>query len=78
MDLRLVAILLVLLGIVVGGMVSVPTLTYITTFAVGFTVVFLWRTNAPGGTSGALGLTLMVIGGMVSLLLPAWFVQLLK
>lgn len=80
MDIRLLAILLLLAGIVLGAMV--PGLIYVTAFLVGFVVVFLWRTNANtpsgGGSLAALGLTAMVIGGLLCLLIPAWLVHLLK
>ncbi len=80
MGLRYAVIVLILLGIVVGGLLPVSVLSYITAFIVGFLIVFLWRENknAPGGTSGAMGLTFMLVGGTACLLIPAWLVQLLK
>lgn len=80
MDVRLAAILLILVGIVLGGMLSGTTLCYLTFFLAGFAIVFLWRVNsgAPRGTSAALAVTILTLGTIASFLVPAWLVQLLK
>lgn len=80
MDIRLLAIVLALLGIVLGGFVSPVSLIYISAFLVGAVTVFLYRVSAddPGRSSAFMGLSMLVVGGLVCLLLPAWFVQLLK
>jgi len=80
MDVRLVAILLVLAGIVSGALVPGFYLSAITAGLAAGATALLWEANkgAPGGTSGALGLTMIVVGALVCFLVPAWAAYLLK
>ena len=79
MDVRIIAAMLVVLGIVFG---FVP-FYWLLGISVGLVVYFGWvlrRENriAPGGTSGAMGLTLMVVGGLICFLIPAWITYVIR
>jgi hypothetical protein len=80
MDVRVWAFVCVVIGMLTGLGLSVSALGYLTAFLIGLVTVFLYRTNknAPGGTSGAMGLTFTIVGAMICLLIPAWMMCLLK
>lgn len=72
-DVRVIALVLVIVGISLGFL----PFTILFGGTLGFISVsgfMLWKENkrAPGGTSGAMGLTFMVIGTWVCLFIPAW------
>lgn len=79
LDLRMVAVFLLLLGLVLGLLPGL-WLTCLTVALVAGATVFLRRANrgAPGGTSGAMGLTFMVVGALVALLIPAWLIYVIR
>jgi hypothetical protein len=79
-DVRMLAVLLIIVGMILGGFLSVFWLGLVTTFIAGGATVFLTIENrrATCGTSGALGMTLLILGGIATLLIPAWIICLLK
>jgi hypothetical protein len=80
MDVRLLAILLVLFGIALGGLLSPLVLAVISIGVIGLFSFLVWKENlqAPGGTSGAMGLTFLVFGALACLFIPAWITCWLK
>jgi len=63
--------------VVVGMLLGFLPFTILLGITTGFISVsgfMLWRENkrAPGGTSGAMGLTFMVVGTWLCLFIPAW------
>jgi len=72
--------LLAIIGIAIG-LVLAPL--YILAVSVGLVSLFgflVWKESlqAPGGTSGAMGLTFLVFGALACLLIPAWIACWLK
>ena len=78
-DVRIAAGVLAVIGIALGFL---PGLTLLgITLGLGIAAVFISRdmshTHVPG-TSGAMGVSLMVIGGLICLLLPAWITYVIR
>jgi len=72
-DMRLIALLCVVVGMTLGFL-PLDILSGITAGFISVSGFMLWRENkrAPGGTSGAMGLTFMVVGTWLCLFIPAW------
>lgn len=72
-DVRIAAGILAAVGVVLGFLsgFSLLGITVILVLIAGFILWNSSRTHVPG-TSGAMGVALMVIGGLACLLVPAW------
>jgi hypothetical protein len=73
-DVRVWAFVFVVVGMILG-LLPFTILLGITLGFISVSGFMLWRENkrAPGGTSGAMGLTFTVVGTWVCIFLPAWF-----
>ena len=79
MDVRMLAVLLLLVGMALGLLPGVYLfLISLVTIVGGVTVIMRESERAPGGTSGALGLSFMIVGALVCTLVPAWFVYAIR
>jgi hypothetical protein len=78
-DLRLIALICVLAGMALGFL-PFTILLGITTGFISVSGFMLWRENkrAPGGTSGAMGLTFTVVGTWLCLFIPAWITYVIR
>lgn len=78
-DLRVVAACLAALGIALGFLPFAALLgVTIGTAVVFYLVVSKENREAQSGTSGAMGLTLMIVGGWICVFVPAWITEILR
>jgi len=78
-DLRIWALILAVVGVLLGLIASVVMLGIISVVLLCILVLAAVEANkAPSGTSGGLGLMLMIVGGELCLALPMWITWLLR